>query len=322
MITPDSESLVVACAADDKYSMQLAVTMRSVIANLKSYQNLKLFMIDGGIKRSNKQKIHKSLQSKEIDVEVFWLEPSDTVLKNVKVRGHITMATYYRLFVAEMLPTQYKKAIYLDTDLVVNGDIGRLWDIDMEDSHLLAVQDIVIPHVSSPKGLPNYEELGIPAESKYFNAGVLVINLEKWRIDKIGKKAIEYVEQNIETIRWWDQDGLNATLAGKWRELDPRWNQMSGIHEYSSWKDSQFPQDIYEELIHNPYVIHFNGCFKPWLPNCEHPSQTLFFQYLDLTAWSGWRILSPRIRRLRRNVSRFKWRVMNLFNGFYPTPGT
>lgn len=90
-----------------------------------------------------------------------------------------------------------------------------------------------------------------------------------------------------------DQDGLNAILAGKWQEIHPLWNQMPRIYDYSSWNESPFAEDIYNELLHRPYIIHCTNYPKPWCAGlrveCKHPKKHLFFQYLDMTAWSGWR---------------------------------
>lgn len=306
MTTPDTKSIVVVCAADNGYAMPLAVMICSVIENLKSDCKLDLFVIDGGIKEYNKRKIIRALESAQWDVK--WVQPPDGLLEKMKLSGHITVATYYRLLIPELLPRQFKKAIYLDSDLIVNEDLGKLWNIDMGENYLLAVQDTSIPYVSSPGGLVNYKELGILPNHKYFNAGVLVINLEKWRAERIDAKVIKYLEQNRDCVRWWDQDGLNAVLVGKWRELDPRWNQTPAIYSYPSWRDSPFPEKIYSAILNNPYIIHFASASKPWNSRDKHPATNLFFQYLDMTAWSGWRLTFWRRlwRRLVRDMKQLR----------------
>ncbi|MHC5828967.1 MAG: glycosyltransferase family 8 protein, partial [Nostoc sp.] len=122
----------------------------------------------------------------------------------------------------------------------------------------MAAQDLGAPYVSSPRGLINYQELGISPESKYFNSGVLVMNLKKWREDQIFEKVIEYLTINKQYVRWHDQDALNAILAGKWGELEPGWNQMPYLFQYSSWQDSPFTEDVFNQLINNPDIIHYS----------------------------------------------------------------
>ena len=293
MVKLDTNSLAVVCAADDGYAMPLAVTIRSALENLKSNRKITLFIIDGGIKKHNKRKILKSLKSDKCDTE--WIQRPDTLLGKIEVLRaftvgdisepkHITIAAYYRLLIPDLLPPEFKKAIYLDSDLAVIEDLGQLWDIDMGENYLLAVQDMNTPYVSSPYGLINYRELGIPQEYKYFTSGVMVIDLEKWRTARISAKAVDYLKQNREHVRWHDTDVLNAVLAGKWGELDPRWNQMAFTHNFSSWKDSPFSEEVYNDLVDRPYIIHFSTEAKPWNSREKHPARHLFFQYLDMTA--------------------------------------
>jgi lipopolysaccharide biosynthesis glycosyltransferase len=278
------------CAADNNYAMPLAVTVRSALANLKSNRKIALFILDGGISKSNKKKIIKSLQSEKLDIS--WIQVDETQLKNPVLTRHITVASYYRLLITEFLPPEFDKAIYLDTDMVVKGNLEELWNIPLEDNYLLAVQDDVQLYISMCDGLRKDYNLGSVSDYKYFNAGLLVINLEKWRKENIGVKVIEYIEQNRKYLIN-DQDGLNAILVGKWGEIHPRWNQMPRIYDYLSWKESPHTEDIYEELLHKPYIIHFTNSPKPWYAGlkaeCRHPKKDLFFQYLDMTDWSGWR---------------------------------
>lgn len=296
----ESEPIVVVCSADDKYAMQLAVTGCSVLMNLKSDRKMLLYVIDGGIKNRNKQKVLKSLASEKCEVK-FLPKPDSLLGDDIEeinkrlgpegntIAKYVSIATFFRLLIPELLPNQFDKAIYLDCDLVVNRDLEQLWQIDIGENYVLAAQDIWIPYVSKPNGLLNYQELGISPDSKYFNAGVLVINLKKWRSEKISAKAIEYLKQNREYVRWHDQDVLNALLAGQWGELDPRWNcSPSSIYSYSSWQESPFSEDVYNSLIGDPYIIHFMSAQKPWTSR-HTPFKDYFFKYVDMTAWSGWR---------------------------------
>ena len=281
-----NEPIVLVCAADDNYSMPLAATLHSAIVNLKSDRNMTLFVIDGGISRANKRKILQTIRSPRVSLS--WLQPKKALFKNVPTSQSITIAAYYRLVIPAILPQHLTKAIYLDSDLIVRGNLEELWNIDIEENYLLAVQDMGTPYVSSSRGLMNYEMLGIPADYKYFNSGVLVMNLKKWREDSISKKVFEYLDQNKEYVRWHDQDGLNAILAGKWGELDPRWNQLPYIFRYSSWSESYFPEDVYNGLIHDPHIVHFSTRDKPWKGDCNHPQKDLFFENIDMKIWSEW----------------------------------
>lgn len=318
-LQPEKDSIVVVCAADDKYAMPLAVMVRSILANLSNDYSIFLFVIDGGIKKKNKQKILKTLSGEYCEVR-FIPKPEQfarrleeayryTVTEG-QAKNYISIAQYYRIFIAELLPEQIKKAIYLDCDLVVNEDLSQLWQTDLEENYVLAAQDTWIRSVSADNGLLNYQQLGIDPNAKYFNSGVLVINLEKWRREKILTKATEYLNHYKEHVLYGDQDILNALFTGQWGELDPRWNVTPGIYEYASWQESPFPENVYNNLMHNPYIIHFAAEAKPWNSQ-EAFLKERFFHYLDMTAWSGWRFTFLR-QFLLKLVNKAKYNVQKI----------
>jgi lipopolysaccharide biosynthesis glycosyltransferase len=282
----DKEPIIIVCAANNIYAIPLGVVIFSALANLESNRQVIFFIIDGGISKNNKNKLLEIIKSS--NAEIRWLKPLDGIFDHLVVRGHIAKESYFRLLIPYLLSNQFSKVIYLDCDLIVQGDLSHLWDMDINNEYLLAVQDVGIPYISSTYGLMNYQELGIPADYKYFNSGVLVINLEKWRSDNISKKVIDYIEKNSEYIRWCDQDGLNAVLAGKWSELETKWNQTCRFHQYSK-RETSFTKEKREREPNDTCIIHFATSLKPWNSNEYHPANELFFNYLDLTPWSGWR---------------------------------
>lgn len=320
----ENEPIVVVCAADNNYAMPLAVTMRSAIENLKSNRKILFYIIDGGITNLNKQKILKSLILGKCEVE--FVSISDSLLRDIEEAhqsmklenktvikaNYVSIASFYRLIIPELLPKHVEKVIYLDCDLVVKGDLEELWNADLGENYVLAVQDTWIPYVSSATAKLDYTELGIDPDSKYFNAGVLVINLRKWRADEISAKAINYFIENLGYIGWYDQGLLNALLVDQWGQLNPRWNfNATSFYDYSSlnylsWKDSEclLSEDIYKELVRHPYIVHFVSDKKPWTSR-HCPRKEDFFQYIDLTAWSGWRLTLWR-RLWRRLVDEAK----------------
>lgn len=279
------------CAADDGYTIPLAVTLYSVFTHLKIYEKLQVFVLDGGVKKSNKSRILKNLDLDRVDIN--WVPVPEKLLPTVKGSAHVTSAAYYRLLIPEILPNYIHKVIYLDSDLIVIDDLGNLWDMDVENTYLLAVQDMAVPYVSSPLGLANYKQLGYSPNCKYFNTGVMVINVDKWREDNICDRVLEYIANNSQYVRWWDQDGLNAILAEKWKEIHPKWNQQAAIygHPYSICHslEIQWGKTVCNDVINFPSIVHYSTANKPWKYGCDHPKNELFFTYLDRTTWQGWR---------------------------------
>ncbi|MEA2627199.1 MAG: hypothetical protein QOD06_3244 [Candidatus Binatota bacterium] len=284
--------MFVACAADDRFAMPLAVMARSAAENLDPGRRLHLFVLDGGIREKSRRRLLASWAGQRLDVE--WVALDRSRLAEMKVTGHVAVATYFRLLLPELLPASLSRVLYLDADVVVESDLGPLWDTDLRELALAAAQDLIVGHVSAPNGLRNWRELGLGEGAKYFNAGVLLLDLDRWRSERLGERVLDYLRRHRDVVRWWDQDGLNAVLAGRWLELDPRWN----LTIQSETLPSVPPCDAatFREAIARPYVTHFLTHVKPWHTTCRHPRRDVFFRYLDETAWRGWR---PRRNLLR-----------------------
>jgi lipopolysaccharide biosynthesis glycosyltransferase len=284
----NKSTVFVTCASDRNFVIPLVVMLKSLLTNFKNNRKIVIYILTKDLKYFYRKKILKSLKMERADIRFVYI--NDNSLKKLKVTAHITVTAYYRLLMPMVLPKELKKVIYLDSDLIVNTDIGKLWDLDIGQNYILAVpeQGKNCLYVSSPGGLLNYKELGIDPTSKQFNSGVMLINLDRWRKDNISQEVIEYLEQNKEKVRWWDQDGLNAVLAGKWGEIDHRWNLLTQIFSNLSWEDGPIKEkEMYKELINHPYIVHFNTSSKPWHIKSNHPYKNLFFHYLTMAKWLG-----------------------------------
>ena len=304
----DSNTIIVVCAADNNYAMPLSVTICSILENLNPQCKLLVFIIDGGIKKYNKQRVEKSIYNKPCEIQ--WTVIPDSLLKQIKMitvadtgvntgAEYVSIASYYRLLISELLPQTIDKAIYLDSDLVVKGNLEQLWNIDVGENYILAVQDDTrfCPYVSSPRGLSNWKDLGFSEDSPYFNAGVLVLNLAKWRAEKLCSQALNYLQNSRQYIRWHDQDVLNAIIRGQWRALDSKWNRM-------------VPQLMTEEDVETASIIHFTSPAKPWSTLEPYAPRSLYFHYLDKTDWSGYRLTLW--RRLWRRFNRERTHYLKL----------
>jgi lipopolysaccharide biosynthesis glycosyltransferase len=189
--------------------------------------------------------------------------------------GHFTKATFFRLKLAELLPS-HDKIIYLDPDAIVLEDIGKLYDVDVSDVYAGAVPDFTMQlqiatgfHISAAFGRKTRKEywdehlqLSPAAQLSYFNAGVMIFNLAKIRAGKLVERFEElFWSQRFDLL---DQDILNKVFDGRIVALDQRWNIIAQpIKAMES-----LPFKLYEECLaarDNPAVLHFAGWWlKPW----------------------------------------------------------
>jgi len=286
-VSGSGRRIPITLAADDGFAMPLAVALRSALDTLADGWSLAAFVLDGGISAANRERLERSLASPRLSLR--FVAPRPQALAGIRHRGRVSHATYFRILAPELLPPDLERVIYLDADVRVASDLGRLWTEPMRDASVLAVRDAGAPLVSSPRGLVNHRELGLAPGLGYFNAGVMLIDLVRWRAEQLTPKLLRYLGEHAHAVRWWDQDALNALLAGRWGELDPRWNQIPQFWEPAQGEDDPFPPALRELVIRDPWIVHYSTGSKPWHFGCSHPERERFFEVLDRTAWAGWR---------------------------------
>ena len=305
MTAGDPRTIDVALASDDRYAMPLAVAVRSLVENLATGTKIRLFILDGGLTEQSRERLRASWSGYDVDVQ--WVKPDLSRLAGVAVSGHIPLASYFRLLAADLLPESVGRLLYLDSDVVVLRDVTELSATDLRGHPIGAVQDQNAWLVSRPNGLVTWRELGLPESQKYFNAGVLLLDLARWRRERIGSQVLAYVTENRARIRWHDQDGLNAVLGRQVLELDPRWNVSI---QFDAASDDTPPRETdAAALVRDAFIMHFSSRVKPWHTDSLHPSKALFFDYLARTAWAGFRptlpstgLPAPRWRTIARHL--------------------
>ncbi len=299
MHTPLCDDPVVLCVTDNNYALALTVMLWSMQANLSRYSKIHVWIVDGGISRQNRRKMKSSLSGTKL--VLHWVAAPDWhQFEGVPVFGHVGRCTYYKIITPQFLPQDNNRVIYLDCDIIVTGDIGELWDVDIKGYALGAIRDWA-PTFCSRTHLLACKGVHASNQSEYFNAGVLVLDLEMWRKNRISDEVLSFIKQNKENIRWHDQDGLNAVFVDQWYKFEDRWNQrvdcakkdekgeLSGLGFRSCCQDG---------------IIHYASKIKPWDYEAVHSGKELFFKYLDKTAWSGWRPRKPVWRIFWRNAER------------------
>ncbi len=270
---PEPHPLVLVCGADDGFAKPLAVTLYSALSNYRSAADVKVYIVDGGISPANRSRIDGIVRNHVTTAE--WIEPDLNPVRQLNVSERYPASVYLRLLLPSLLPPWIEKAIYLDSDLIIDEDIGELWKADVGRKAVLAAQDEGAPTVGSPWGLSNYRELGLHSSTKYFNSGVLVFNLRRWREQRIADRIIKYIAAHPHLMRFGEQDAMNAVLANDWGALDPKWNQL-----VSPWEG-------HDGREYRRGILHFVSRFKPWNPDGAHWTNFIYDRYLKQSGWYG-----------------------------------
>lgn len=254
-------------AVDDNYVPCLAVALQSLIDNSSKNYYYHIRVLYTNIKWKN-QKIIKKMQQENIRIDFVNVSKQiNKVKQQLYTRDYFSAATYFRLFIPELYP-QYNKVLYLDCDIVVLDDIADLYNIDLEDNLIAAAPDGVINDLEPFR---EYAEkvVGVSSYKHYFNAGVIVMNLEEMRKFKFMDKFL----YSLETIKFrvaQDQDYLNRLCKGRVKIISDVWNRM--------------PLRGDKILRKRLKLIHYNMANKPWHFD-DVLYQEFFWKYAEETVF-------------------------------------
>ena len=235
-------------AVDDGYIPFLAVSLESLIANSSKEHFYLIKILYTNISAENIDKI-KKYERENISIEFVDLNYYIEKIKDkLYTRDYYSKTTYFRLFIPNLYP-QYDKALYLDSDIVLLKDVYELYNIDMEDNLVAAAKDDVVQTIEV---FQDYVEkvVGVADYKNYFNAGVLLMNLDELRKFKFQEK-FTYLLDKIKFPVAQDQDYLNRLCKGRVKIIDGKWNRMPVA----------LSEEINDEEIS---LIHYNLSYKPW----------------------------------------------------------
>lgn len=260
---------VVFCC-DESYVEHLSVAIVSLYANAKEKARLRCWVLSTGFSSIAQHKVEAVGSRFETDIRFVTIDKS--LLSGAPVTGHLSIATYYRILIPAVLPETVRKVLYLDCDLVVEADVGPLFEVEMGS---YCVGAIINP------GFGRWDQLGIKQNSGYFNAGVLLIDLPRWKTERVSQRVLDYIKSNADNLIAHDQDALNAVLAGAWVRLDPRWNQQSSFVQKGR-QEFGLTTLQWKTVLRAPYIIHYSSSSKPWHYRNDHPMGRRYHKYRDL----------------------------------------
>jgi lipopolysaccharide biosynthesis glycosyltransferase len=259
------QTIVAAACIDDAFAMPLLVTLSSACRNLSKGWDLDVFILASQLSEENRQRLQSGLESFPVRLHFRTVDLSP-------YRGHWPglghdddRPAYYRLFLGTVLPASVERVLYLDADLLIQGNLATLWNLPFDGHVIQAVPDTYAHAVRIP-GLSIIEfseGIRFTADTPYFNSGLQLIDLRRWRQEEVGQRASGFLWDYCDQLAPCDQDALNCTLIGRWKRLPPTWNWQELLDQPDAWQDRWSSADELAEARRAPAVIHFIGC-KPW----------------------------------------------------------
>lgn len=253
---------------DDKYAPYLDVALHSLIANASKDYKYHIIVIHQELSKENKKRLAENADQ-QFSIEFYQMNDGlDKITDRIENRlrhNTFTLTIYFRIFIAEMFP-QYDKGIYIDSDIVVPGDISKLYQIELEDNLIGACAD---HSIEKNETLMQYLENVVGVERhEYINSGVLLMNLKEMRKKEFSKRFLELLcTYHFDSVAP-DQDYINAMCNGKIHYLEETWNTM--------------PTEG-RKILENPNLVHYNLFMKPW--SYDIPYDHYFWEYAKQSSY-------------------------------------
>lgn len=275
---------------DDNFAKVCATSIVSVIQN-KGSERISFYIIDNGIDGENKKHI-ASLIDKCDGCNVTFLPFPDLSkhFENLHFdENHLSISTFGRLFISELLESSVEKAIYIDCDTIVKTSLKNLYEYDLSGKTLGGVDDC--------KSGIYRKVLGTNKNAPYINAGVLLIDLKLWNENKCEERLVQYINKHNGKIHFEDQGAINAVLYNEIKLLPLKFNVMTHLYDLSYDELMYFRNPVIpynkeevESAKNEANIIHFTSsfltCSRVWYKDSNHTMKDLYDTYYYKTGYN------------------------------------
>ena len=276
--------------SDQNYAPFLATTMVSILKNAAPEDVLSFHIVDAGLSPRDLEIVEGMKSIRPFELHYYKPNLSEFLKLFPDDIGDFPLVCNYRLFLTEFLPQDLDKILYMDVDVVALGSLRELWETPFEDRFVAAAKDKLIPDQQY-----HLDALELSSDHLYFNSGIMLVNVKKWREDnllpKILRTSVKIRDKNV----YQDQDVINVVA------------DEIGYKKISSTKWICHPTDYVEGETR---VLHFMGIRQ------EHPHLDILTSYAKQTPYGGlpFQKTSYKIKRFFRIIS-FKIVYFFLFKG-------
>ena len=281
--------LKVFCATDENYVEMTHVMLASLLANSRArLSEIHVF----GWRLSGRSVLAFEDLAPGL-IRVHDLRDLPPALEPIRFRIVDMVPTWLRLVAPDLVPASAENLLYIDCDCIVDRDIGALADLDLGTKPFAAVADFA--KAKHPGWL---ERLGLPPDTPYFNAGVMLFNHRVYRDGGWSAKAIDLTRSIPDRLKLHDQDAFNTIAAGDWVELP------YGFNAHASSAKTKHGDGA--ELFEGAHVIHYVGKRKPTDVDCRHAAKDVYLRYRAATIYRDAPLRKAWCREVR-NHGRQAW---------------
>lgn len=271
----ESSEITIVSSTNEDFMPHLATLFLSLLQTKQENTIINFYVIDDHISLQSKEQLNRMVN--EYDASISYLQIDTLEFEDMVESDRIPTTAYFRIAIPNFLKsTDVKRAIYLDCDIIALEDIEQIWSVDLGDNLLAAVEDAGFHQ--------RLDAMEIDAESNtYFNSGMMIIDIDKWRKEKISEQVFKFALENQDELRFHDQDALNAILHDRWLVLHPKWNAQAYILTNEQEHPTKIGEVEYAEARNAPALVHFSGHIKPWHKESDHPYRDAYLTIRNQT---------------------------------------
>lgn len=307
----------IAYSCNDYYIPQTGISIISLCENNKDIDEIIIYFIGKDVSKENVDILRNLTERYNRKFEYIDFDSIAYDL-NISAIGRHIETIYAKVFFTRIEGVD--KIIYLDSDTVVTGSLAALWDEDLSDSYMGAVQTFS----------KNKAQLGILESEPFFNDGVAIVNVDYCRKNHLTEKVLKVIDEYNGNPPTLSEGALNKVCQGHIKYISLRWNCMAGILYFARLNVKELAKELDQYSLYdiknsceNPVVIHYLTAFynRPWFTPCTHPYKEVYFRYKRISPWkdveSRYNPLPLRIKCIDFCYRLFGYRLTNLVRSIF-----
>lgn len=272
-------------AANDNYARHLGTSLYSLLDRNQGVSEITAYILSVRLSEENQTHLRSIGEKFGRKIEIIELGDVENKFDYKIDTGGFNISTMSRLFIGDVLPREVERVIYMDCDTVVLSSLQKLWDTCLGSYIIGAVMEPTIYQVVK-------RAIDLTEEDPYFNAGVLVIDLTRWRQEHVQTQLLEFYQGKGGQLFACDQDAINGTLKGRIKPLSPRYNFFTN-YRYFSYEElvkqsavyGKVTKESFRKAKKHPAVVHYMGDERPWIAGNLNHYRKAYEYYLAQTPW-------------------------------------
>lgn len=276
-------------ASDERFAEILGVSLVSLFENNKDMDEINVYILDSGITEESKKKL---LYVIEYYKRKGTFIPATDISRRISMKVVLdrgSLSQYARLFISSDLPEQLSRVLYLDCDTIIAKSIKDLWNLNLYGKTIGALLD----------AFSKYYRVNIDLEENdiMFNSGVMLIDLDKWKEQRVEERLLDFIVKKNGIIQQGDQGALNYVLSHNTYCFDPKFNSVTIFYDFTYEEMMVYRRPPYfysiddiKEAVENPSIIHFTTSFlsrRAWMKDCKHKYVYEWLKYKAISPWNN-----------------------------------